>query len=217
MLFTCSGCRKKEIWWNRSGNGEFHVFHVDFPFSRGKTRKPRSRTSRWTSRNVEKVLCLISNPSGCFGPVLDFSKNTHFWWKWGEFHHISWKWSDFPSCSVPWGGNGALAAPERKHQRNLSFSYTFWGVRGTKKCVSGRIFTKNAVPGAFLVKLTKMAGIPRNPTIFTKFPTSARSPRPGPPRGLGICKYYHGFCKVRRGEGNITIPHILSWVHIFSS
>ena len=136
------------------------------------------------------------------------------------------KWGDFPSFSVPWGGNGALAAPERKHQRNLSFSYTFWGVRGTKKCVSGRIFTKNAVPGAFLVKLTKMAGIPRNPTIFTKFPTFGRSPRLGPPRRLGICKYYQGFCKARRRQEKTLILHVLpyftgfhrkSWFYMSSS
>ena len=75
------------------------------------------------------------------------------------------------------------------------------GVPGTEKCVSGWIFTKNAVSGAFLVKITKMGGIPRNSTIFTKFPGFGRSRRPGPPKGHGICMYYKGFGKVRRGQG----------------
>ena len=90
------------------------------------------------------------------------------------------------------------------------------GVPGTEKCVSGWIFTKNAVSGAFLVKIIKMGGIPRNSTIFTKFSTSGRSPRPGAPKGRGICMYYIGFCKVRRGQENMLILHNLPRNHIIS-
>ncbi len=151
-----------------------------------------------------------------FWPWAGFLQKYPFWWKWGEFHHISWKWGDFPSFSVPWGGNRALAAPGRKHQRNLSFSYAFWGVQGSEKCVSGRISTKNAVPGAFLVETTKMGGIPRNSTIFTKFPPFRCSPRPGPPRRHGICMYYKGVCKVRREQEQVLILHLLPRFYKFS-
>ena len=87
------------------------------------------------------------------------------------------------------------------------------GVPGTEKCVSGWISTINAVPGAFLVKITKMGGIPRNSTIFTRIPTLGRSPRPGAPTGHGICI---GFGKVRRGQEKMLILHILPRNHIIS-
>ena len=42
------------------------------------------------------------------------------------------KMVSFPPFSAPWGGNRALAAPEREHQRNQCFSYAFLGVLGRK-------------------------------------------------------------------------------------
>ena len=142
-----------------------------------------------------KVLVVVFPPWGGILP------NYPILWKWAEFHHISWECGDLSPFSAPWGGNGARAAPGWKHQRNLSFSYAFLGVPGTEKCVSGWIFTENAVSGAFLVKITKMGGIPRNSTIFTKFPGFGRSRRPGPPKGHGIYVHYKGVFKVRRGQG----------------
>ena len=139
---------------------------------------------------------------------MEFSRITPFWWKLVEFHHISCKWDDFTPFSAPWGGNGARAAPGWKHQRNPCFSSAFLGVPGTEKCVSGWIFTKNAVSGAVLVEITKMGGIPRNSTIFTRIPTLGRSPRPGAPKGHGIYMYYQGFGKVRRGQEEMLILHI---------
>ena len=172
-----------------------------FKFLREKVGKSWNRTLGWVSRKAVKVLRLIRFQGGYLRPGVEFSRITPFLWKWAEFHHVSWKWGDLAPFSAPWGGNGARAAPGWKHQRNLSFSYAFLGVPGTEKCVSGWIFTENAVSGAFLVKITKMGGIPRNSTIFTKFPGFGRSRRPGPPKGHGICMYYKGFCKVRRGQG----------------
>ena len=95
------------------------------------------------SITFNKVSGRVSPPWGGILP------NYPILWKWAEFHHISWKCGDLAPFSAPWGGNGARAAPGWKHQRNLSFSYAFLGVPGTEKCVSGWIFTKNAVSGAF--------------------------------------------------------------------
>ena len=191
-----SGDFHVESWfsWNSCENDEFSCFMW-------KSRKSWIRTPGWISREAVKVLCFIRFWERYLRPGAEFSQITHFLWKWVEFHHISWKWGDFTQFSAPWGGNGARAAPGWKHQRNLSFSCAFLGVPGTEKCVSGWIFTKISVSGAFLVKITKMGGIPRNYTIFTKFPGFGRSRRPGPPKGHGICMYYKGFCKVRRGQG----------------
>ena len=109
------------------------------------------------------------------------------WWFSTIFSSVGWKW-----CP---GGPGVETPTKPK------LFLCLLGVPGTEKCVSGWIFTENAVSGAFLVKITKMGGIPRNSTIFTKFPGFGRSRRPGPPKGHGIYMYYKGFCKVRRGQG----------------
>ena len=101
-------------------------------FSREKVEKSWNRTPGWVSRKAAKVLRLIRFWGGYLRPGLDFSKITPFLWKWEEFHHISWKRGEFPPFSAPWGENGAWAAPERKHQRNLRFSYAFLGVLGSK-------------------------------------------------------------------------------------
>ena len=182
---------------------------MNFHVLRGKVEKSWNRTPGWISREAVKVLCLVRFWERYSRPGVEFSRNTQFWWKWVEFHHISWKWGDFAPFSAPWGGNGARAAPGWKHQRNLSFSYAFLGVPGTEKCVSGWIFTENAVSGAFLVKITKMGGIPRNSTIYTKFSTFGCSPPPGAAEGHGICMYYQGFCRVRRGQEKVVVLHIL--------
>ena len=157
-----------------------------------------------------KVLGAVSPPWG--GILLNYQ----ILWKCVEFHHISWKWCDFTPFSAPWGGNGARAAPGQKHQRNLCFSYAFLGVPGTQKLVSGWISTKKQFRVLFLVKITKMGGIPRNSTIFTHFPTSGRSPRPGLPERHGIYMYYKGSGKVRRGQEEMLILHVLPWFHIIS-
>ena len=142
------------------------------------------------SRKAVKVLCLVRFWERYSHPGVEFSRNTQFWWKWVEFHHISWKWGDFAPFSAPWGGNGARAAPGRKHQRNLCFSYAFLGVPGTQKWVSGWISTKKAVSGAFLVGITKVGGIPRNSTISPNFQLL------GVPRGLGPQKDMEFICIV---------------------
>ena len=115
--------------------GEFHVkwwFLVKLPwkswifmFLREKVEKSCNRTPGWVSRRAAKVLCLIRVWGGYLRPGVEFSPISPFWWKWAEFHHISWKWGDFTPFSAPWGGNGAWAAPERKHQRNQCFSMLF--------------------------------------------------------------------------------------------
>ena len=136
-----------------------------FMFLCEKVEKDWNRTPGWISREAVKVLCFIRFWERYLRPGAEFSRITQFSWKWVEFHNISWKWGDFTQVSAPWGENGARAAPGQKHQRNLCFSYAFLGVPGTQKLVSGWISTKKAVPGAFLVKITKMGGIPRN-SIF---------------------------------------------------
>ena len=187
-----------------------------FMFLREKVEKSCNRTPGWVSRRAAKVLCLIRVWGGYLRPGVEFSPISPFWWKWAEFHHISWKWGDFTPFSAPWGGNGAWAAPERKHQRNLCFSYAFLGVLGSKNAFRGGFPPKTTVSGAFLVEITKMGGIPRNFTIFTKFPTFWCSPRPGPPRRHGIYMYYKGFCKVRREQEKVLILHILPRFLTFS-
>ena len=129
-------------------------------------------------------MCLVRFWERYSRPGVEFSSTSPFWWKWVEFHPISWKWGDFTPFSAPWGGNGARAAPGWKHQRNLCFPYTFLGIPGTEKCVSGWIFTKNAVSGAFLVKITKMGGIPRNSTISLNFQLFGVPRGPGPQKGM---------------------------------
>ena len=80
---------------------------------------------------------------------------------------------------------------------------------GHRKVRFGVDFHQNAVSGAFLVEITKMSGIPRNSTIFTKFSTFGRSPPPGAAEGHGICMYYKGFCRVRRGQQKMPVLRIL--------
>ena len=163
---------------------EISVKIMNFQVLREKVGKSWNRTLGWVSRKAVKVLRLIRFQGGYLRPGVEFSRITPFLWKWAEFHHISWKCGDLASFSAPWGGNGARAAPGWKHQRNLSFSYAFLGVPGTEKCVSGWIFTENAVSGAFLGKITKMGGIPRNSTIFTKFQIVGGPRGPGPQKGM---------------------------------
>ena len=121
-----------------------------------------------------------------------------------HFMKMGWFCTIFSSVGWKWCPGGPGVETPTKPMLFLCIL----GVPGTEKCVSGWIFTKNAVPGAFLVKITKMGGIPRDSTIFTKFPTVGRSPRPGAPKGHGIYMYYKGFCKVRRGQEKILILHI---------
>ena len=207
MLFTCFGCRKKDFLWNRSGNGDFHVFSVDFKFSRAKTRKLRSRASGWASGNVGKVLRLISNPSWGVRPWLDFSRITHFLWKWVEFHQISWKFCDFAPFSAPWGGNGAWAAPERKHQRNLCFSYAFLGVPGTEKCVSGWIWAKNAVPSAFWWKSSKWVEFRGIPPFSLNFQLLGVPRGPGPQKGMEFTSIIKGFARSAGDRRKYCFPY----------
>ena len=121
MLFTCFGYRKKEFLWNRSENGDFHVFSVDFQFSRAKTRKLRSRASGWASGNVEKVLRLISNPSWGVRPWLDFSRITHFCGNWRnstKFHETFVILHHFQL-------RGVEMVPGRPRGRNTNETYAF--------------------------------------------------------------------------------------------
>ena len=201
MIFTWHS----DFTWILRGTHDFH-------FPREKRKKSESRTRVDFSggcKNIvfSKVLGRVSPPLARFLPKCTICGNG------GNSTTFHGNWL-FYTISAPCGGNGARAAPGWKHQRNLSFSYAFLGVPGTEKCVSGWIFTKNAVSGAFLVKITKMGGIPRNSTIFTKFPGFGRSRRPGPPKGHGIYMYYKGFGKVRRGQEKMLILHILPWNHI---
>ena len=151
-----------------------------------KSRKSCNRTPGWVSRKAAKVLCSIRIWGGYLRPGVEFSRVTPFLWKWMEVHHISWKWGEFTPFSAPWGGNGARAAPGWKHQRNLCVSCAFLGIPGTGKCVSGWIFTKNAVSGVFLVKPPKWVesrGIPQFHQIcnFWAFPAAR-----GPKRAWGL-------------------------------
>ena len=129
-----------------------------------------------------------------------------------HFMEMEWFYTSFSSVGWKWcpGGPGVETPTKPMLFRCIL------GVPGTEKCISGWIFTKNAVPGAFLVKITKMGGIPRNSTIFTNFPTFGGSPRPGTPERHGIYMYYKGSGKVRRGQGLMLILHNLPWNYIIS-
>jgi len=116
-------------------------------------------------------------------------------WFYTIFRSVGWKW-----C---FGGPGA-----RTQAKPMLFLCIFRGP-GQWKCVFRWIITKNAVSGAFLVKITKMGG-------FTKFPPFWCSPRPGPPRRHGIYMYYKGFCKVRREQEKVLILHMLPRFYTFS-
>ena len=129
-------------------------------------------------------------------------------------HFMEMRWIPPISSSVGWkwcfGGPGAQTPT-----KPMLFLCILRGP-GQEKCVSEWIFTKNAVSGAFLVETTKMGGIPRNSPIFTTFPAFGRSRRPGSPKGHGIYMYYIGFCKVRRGQGQMLILHNSPWNYIIS-
>ena len=118
-----------------------------------------------------------------------------------HFMEMGWFHTIFSSVGWKWCPGGPGVETPTKPMLFLCFL----GLPGTEKCVSGWIFTKNAVPGAFLVKITKMGGIPRNSTIFTKFSTFGRSPPPGAAEGHGIYMYYKGFCRVRRGQEKVLV------------
>ena len=129
-----------------------------------------------------------------------------------HFMEMGWFHTIFSSVGWKWCPGGPGVETPTKPMLFLCFL----GLPGTEKCVSGWIFTKNAVSGAFLVKITKMGGIPRNSTIFTKFSTFGRSPPPGAAEGHGIYMYYKGFCRVRRGQEKVLVLHILPWNHVIS-
>ena len=73
--------------------------------------------------------------------------------------------------------------------------------------------------GENLVKMVEFRGIPSILVNFTKkAPETAFLVKthpethfsvPGTPKGHGICMYYKGFGKVRRGQENMLILHIL--------
>ena len=119
------------------------------------------------------------------------------------FSSVGWKW-----CP---GGPGAETST-----KPMLFLCLFRG-SGHPKVGFGVDFHQKSSSGCFfLVKITKIGGIPRNSTIFTHFPTSGRSPRPGLPERHGIYMYYKGSGKVRRGQEEILILHVLPWFHIIS-
>ena len=140
-----------------------------------------------------------------------------------KFGHISWKWVDFTPFSAPWDGNCAWAAPERKHKRNQCFSYTFLGVPGTEKCVSGWIFTKNAVSGASLVKSPKLVEFRGIPPFSLNFQLFGVSRGPGPPEGMEFTCIIRGFarsagsrrkCWFYMFNKEFTHSHGRSWVYM---
>ncbi len=122
-----------------------------------------------------------------------------------HFMKIGWFCTIFSSVGWKWcfGGPGAQTPT-----KTMLFLCDLRG-SGQEKCVSEWSVTKNAVPDAFLVEITKIGGITQNSAIFTKFQTCGCSRRLGPPRRRGICKYYKGFCKARRGQTNMWILHVL--------
>ena len=185
--------------------GGFHVkwwIFLEFPwksrismFSRHKVAKSWNRMPGWISRKAVKALCLVRFWGGYFRPGLDFSKITPFWWKWVEFHHISWKWGAFAPFSAPWGGNGALAAPERKHQRNLCFSYAFLGILGSKSAFRGGFPPKTPFRGWFWWNSPKRRGFRGNTPFWHNF-QFFRDPRGSEPRkGLEFTCIIMGFAR----------------------
>ena len=195
--------------WNSSGNHEFSCFMW-------KSRKKLQSHARvgfsegCKSITFNTGLGRVSPPWGGILPnhpiLVEMGRiSQHFMemgWFSTIFSSVGWKW-----CP---GGPG-VETPTKP-----MLFLCFLGVLGTEKCVSGWISTKNAVPGGFLVKITKMGGIPRNSPISTKFPTSVRSPRPGAPKGHGIYMYYQGFGKVRRGQEEMLILHNSPWNYMIS-
>ena len=142
-----------------------------------------------------KVLGAVSSPWGGILPNFPIlvemgGISPHFMemgWFYTIFSSVGWKW-----CP---GGPGVETPTKPK-----LFLCLFRGP-GHRKVRFGVESDQNAVSGAFLVKFTKIGGIPRNSTIFTKFSPFGRPPRLGVPKGHGIYMYYKGFCKVRRGQG----------------
>ena len=142
-----------------------------------------------------------------------------------EFHNISWKWCDFTQFSAPWGGNGALAAPGREHQRNHCFSYIFLGILGGKGAFRGGPSQKTHILILLWIspKWLKFRGIPPFSTYFQLWGVPCGS---GPPEGVGIANIIKGFAR-HAGDRRIHWFHTLhhnftglhreSWIYMFPS
>ena len=168
---------------------------MNFHVLREKVEKSCNRTPGWVSRRAAKVLCLIRVWGGYLRPGVEFSPISPFWWKWAEFHHISWKFGDFTPFSAPWGGNGAWAAPERKHQRNLCFSYAFLGVLGSKMRFGVDFHPKPPFRVLFWWKSPKWVEF-RGISPFSLNSQHFGVPRgPGPPEGMEFTCIIRGFAR----------------------
>ena len=160
------------------------------------------------SVTFNKGLGRVSPPWG--GILLNYPILVEMGGIWPHFVEMEWFYTIFSSVGWKWCPGG----PGVETPRKPMFFLCFFRGPGHRKVRFGVDFHQKRSFRCFFVKITKMGGIQRNPTIFTKFSSFGRSPRPGPPKGHGIYMYYKGFCKVRRGQGQMLILHILPWFRI---